>query len=164
MCVYHSLSENLLIISSGAFPKSRLNCFCYLKVPHPCKSSALNGQLTSIYTCGAIHLFENTTSWTCTQVFSTWSTRSRTIAIIVAYWQKEKVQAILDLVTNLVSGKSVTKSRRVTKSMYTLNRNPYRGSKTEYLLCTYFVNGLFLFLSNWLHILKLVLKVNFFTF
>ena len=45
------------------------------------------------------------------------------------------LQSILDLVTNLVSGKSVTISRRVTKSMYTVNPNPYRGSRTGNLLC-----------------------------
>ena len=40
------------------------------------------------------------------------------------------IQSILDLVTDLVSRKSVTKSRRVTKSMYTINPNPYRGGRT----------------------------------
>ena len=45
------------------------------------------------------------------------------------------IQSILDLVTDLVSRKNVTKSRRVTKSMYTVNPNPYRGGRTGNLLC-----------------------------
>ena len=46
-----------------------------------------------------------------------------------------ELHSILDLVTDLVSRKNVTKSRRVTKSMYTVNPNPYRGGRTGNLLC-----------------------------
>jgi len=46
----------------------------------------------------------------------------------------KEAQSILDLVTGLVSRKSVTKSRCVTISMYTINPNPYRGSRIDNLL------------------------------
>ena len=38
------------------------------------------------------------------------------------HFLKKSVELILDLVTNLVSGKSVTKSRRVTKSLYRMDQ------------------------------------------
>ena len=57
------------------------------------------------------------------------------IVVDVKAKSKNEVQSILDLVTNLVSRKSVTKSRHVTKSMYIVNPNPYRGGRTGNLLC-----------------------------